>query len=121
MSNDYKFEGWVGLDANAAKGNMVWQSYEPKAFQETDIDVRYLNHTRSSHGSLANITNRSRSLTAVSAVPTSTLSRPAGVPPTTLASLATRLSARPSALARTSRTASRSATASVLVLSLALA
>jgi len=42
MSNDYKFEGWVGLDANAAKGNMVWQSYEPKAFQETDIDVRCL-------------------------------------------------------------------------------
>lgn len=41
MSTDYKFEGWVGLDANAAKGNMVWQSYEPKAFQETDIDVRY--------------------------------------------------------------------------------
>lgn len=39
MSTDYKFEGWVGLDANAAKGNMVWQSYEPKAFQETDIDV----------------------------------------------------------------------------------
>jgi hypothetical protein len=42
MSTDYKFEGWVGLDANAAKGNMVWQSYEPKAFQETDIDVRCL-------------------------------------------------------------------------------
>lgn len=39
MSTDYKFEGWVGLDANAAKGNMVWQSYEPKAFQETDIDI----------------------------------------------------------------------------------
>ena len=39
MSTDYKFEGWVGLDANAAKGNMVWQAYEPKAFQETDIDV----------------------------------------------------------------------------------
>lgn len=39
-SADYKFEGWMGLDANAAKGNMVWQSYEPKAFQETDIDVR---------------------------------------------------------------------------------
>lgn len=40
MSTDYKFEGWVGLDANAAKGNMVWQAYEPKTFQETDIDVR---------------------------------------------------------------------------------
>lgn len=39
MSTDYKFEGWVGLDAKAAEGNMVWQSYEPKTFQETDIDV----------------------------------------------------------------------------------
>jgi alcohol dehydrogenase (NADP+) len=50
MSNDYKFEGWVGLDANAAKGNMVWQSYEPKAFQETDIDVRRLeSHVQKLH------------------------------------------------------------------------
>lgn len=40
MSTDYKFEGWVGLDKDAAKGNMQWQSYEPKAFQESDIDVR---------------------------------------------------------------------------------
>jgi alcohol dehydrogenase (NADP+) len=39
MSNDYKFEGWVGLDANSAKGNMVWQEFEPKTFEETDIDV----------------------------------------------------------------------------------
>ena len=39
MSTDYKFEGWMGLDANAAKGNMVWQGYEPKTFQETDIDI----------------------------------------------------------------------------------
>jgi hypothetical protein len=111
MSTDYKFEGWVGLDANAAKGNMVWQSYEPKAFQETDIDVRCIADTK----------NRSRSLTAVSAVPTSTLFSPAGVPPPTLASLATKSLARLSVLARTSRTASRSATASVLVLSLVLA
>jgi alcohol dehydrogenase (NADP+) len=43
MSTDYKFEGWVGLDANAAKGQMVWQAYEPKTFQETDIDVRRRN------------------------------------------------------------------------------
>jgi hypothetical protein len=43
MSTDYKFEGWVGLDKEAAKGNMVWQAYEPKTFQETDIDVRRRN------------------------------------------------------------------------------
>lgn len=40
--SDYKFEGWMGLDAKAADGNMVWQSYEPKTFQETDIDVWHL-------------------------------------------------------------------------------
>ena len=39
MSTDYKFEGWMGLDKEAAKGNMVWQGYEPKTFQETDIDI----------------------------------------------------------------------------------
>lgn len=24
MSTDYKFEGWCGLDASSAKGNMKW-------------------------------------------------------------------------------------------------
>src|ERR1700712_1007068 len=39
-STDYKFQGWVGLDANAAKGQMVWQEYEPKPWAESDIDVK---------------------------------------------------------------------------------
>ena len=39
-SQDYKFEGWLGLDASAADGNMVWGPFEPKRWEETDIDIR---------------------------------------------------------------------------------
>jgi alcohol dehydrogenase (NADP+) len=37
---DYKFEGWVGENPEAAKGNMVWKEYEPKEWEETDIDIK---------------------------------------------------------------------------------
>ncbi|KKK16707.1 hypothetical protein P175DRAFT_0496200 [Aspergillus ochraceoroseus IBT 24754] len=37
---DYKFEGWMGLDPKSADGNMVWQEFEPKAWEETDIDIK---------------------------------------------------------------------------------
>lgn len=37
---DYKFEGWVADDASGARGNMVWKEFEPKAWEETDIDIR---------------------------------------------------------------------------------
>lgn len=37
---DYKFEGWMGLDKNAAKGEMVWQEYEPKTWTEDDVDIK---------------------------------------------------------------------------------
>lgn len=37
---DYKFEGWMGLDATSAEGNMVWQEFEPKEWEETDIDIK---------------------------------------------------------------------------------
>ncbi|KAL4996354.1 chaperonin 10-like protein [Aspergillus recurvatus] len=37
---DYKFEGWMGLDKNSADGNMVWQEFQPKAWEETDIDIK---------------------------------------------------------------------------------
>lgn len=40
MSTEYKFEGWMGDDEKAAEGNMVWREYEPKKWQETDIDIR---------------------------------------------------------------------------------
>ncbi|KAJ5809067.1 NADP-dependent alcohol dehydrogenase 7 [Penicillium pulvis] len=39
-STDYKFEGWMGLDKESAKGKMVWQQFEPKPWEETDIDMR---------------------------------------------------------------------------------
>jgi alcohol dehydrogenase (NADP+) len=38
MANN-KFEGWVGLDKNAI-GNMKWQEFEPKRWEETDIEIQ---------------------------------------------------------------------------------
>ncbi|KAK8207864.1 hypothetical protein M8818_004117 [Zalaria obscura] len=39
MASDGKFEGWAGLNPDSAKGNLVWQGYEPKPFEETDVDI----------------------------------------------------------------------------------
>ena len=39
MAQDYKFEGWMGLDKDSAKGKLIWQEFEPKPFEETDIDI----------------------------------------------------------------------------------
>ncbi|RVX70513.1 hypothetical protein B0A52_05164 [Exophiala mesophila] len=40
MSSDYKFQGWLGLDPDSAKGQMVWQEFEPKTFDDEDIDIK---------------------------------------------------------------------------------
>ena len=40
MATDYKFEGWMGKDASSVDGKMVWQGYEPKPFDDTDIDIK---------------------------------------------------------------------------------
>lgn len=40
MSEDYKFEGWLGHDADSVKGNMVWGEFEPKPWQENDVDIQ---------------------------------------------------------------------------------
>ncbi|EXF83619.1 cinnamyl alcohol dehydrogenase [Colletotrichum fioriniae PJ7] len=40
---NYKFEGWLGLDKSAAEGNMVWQEFEPKEWEDTDIDIKVTN------------------------------------------------------------------------------
>ncbi|KAL6713929.1 hypothetical protein ACLMJK_008423 [Lecanora helva] len=40
MTTDYKFQGWLGLDQNSVKGNMQWQQYEPKPWEETDVDIK---------------------------------------------------------------------------------
>lgn len=36
---EYKFSGWVGLDANSV-GNLVEQEYNVKPFEETDVDIK---------------------------------------------------------------------------------
>lgn len=36
----YKFMGWCGLDSESAKGNMVWQEFEPKTWTEDDVDIK---------------------------------------------------------------------------------
>ncbi|KAG8819765.1 hypothetical protein FRC17_010340 [Serendipita sp. 399] len=38
-STNQEFEGWVGLDKSAAQGKMVWQTFEPKTWEETDVDI----------------------------------------------------------------------------------
>ncbi|KAL9586450.1 MAG: hypothetical protein Q9203_003853 [Teloschistes exilis] len=40
MSTDYKFQGWLGHDPSAAEGNMKWEAYEPKKWEETDVDIK---------------------------------------------------------------------------------
>ncbi|KAM5343112.1 hypothetical protein ACJ41O_014078 [Fusarium nematophilum] len=40
MATDYKFEGWMGEDPSAAEGNMIWKGYEPKEWEETDVDIK---------------------------------------------------------------------------------
>ncbi|KAK9425311.1 putative Enoyl reductase (ER) domain-containing protein [Seiridium unicorne] len=36
----YKFEGWVGHDPSSAEGKMVWNEFQPKRWEETDVDIR---------------------------------------------------------------------------------
>ena len=40
MPDETKFQGWLGLDKEAANGKMVWKSFEPKSFEETDVDIK---------------------------------------------------------------------------------
>lgn len=30
----------MGLDPSAGQGNMVWQEFEPKEWEETDVDIK---------------------------------------------------------------------------------
>ncbi|KAK1148506.1 hypothetical protein N8T08_009512 [Aspergillus melleus] len=39
-ATDYKFEGWMGLDSSAVEGKMVWKEFEPKPWEETDVDIK---------------------------------------------------------------------------------
>lgn len=40
IDTNYDFEGWMGLGPEAAAGKMVWQSFEPKQWEETDVDIK---------------------------------------------------------------------------------
>ncbi|GFF29630.1 hypothetical protein IFM61606_10393 [Aspergillus udagawae] len=35
-----QFEGWLGHDPTSADGKMTWGPYTPKAWEETDIDIK---------------------------------------------------------------------------------
>ncbi len=30
----------MGLDASAAEGKMTWREFEPKSWEETDVDIK---------------------------------------------------------------------------------
>ncbi|KIW01730.1 uncharacterized protein PV09_06907 [Verruconis gallopava] len=36
----YTFRGWLGYDKTADQGKMVWGEFEPKAWEETDVDIK---------------------------------------------------------------------------------
>ena len=38
--SDSKFEGWLAVDKESGVGGMKWQQYEPKQFEETDVDIK---------------------------------------------------------------------------------
>jgi len=38
--SEYKFEGWMGLDPSSSEGNMKWQEFTPKEWEETDVDIK---------------------------------------------------------------------------------
>ena len=38
--SSYKFQGWLGLDKSAAEGNMAWKDFEPKTWEESDVDIK---------------------------------------------------------------------------------
>ncbi|AEO71905.1 uncharacterized protein THITE_2093404 [Thermothielavioides terrestris NRRL 8126] len=39
-STDYNFEGWLGHGPSAAEGKMEWGEFEPKPWEETDVDIK---------------------------------------------------------------------------------
>lgn len=37
---NYNFEGWLGYSLDSANGKMGWGSFEPKAWEEDDVDIQ---------------------------------------------------------------------------------
>ncbi|WRT70565.1 uncharacterized protein IL334_007563 [Kwoniella shivajii] len=42
MSTEAVFKGWAGLDDKACQGNLKFQEFEPKKWDEDDVDVKIL-------------------------------------------------------------------------------
>lgn len=40
MATDYTFQGWLGHDKSAMEGNLKWETFTPKDFEETDVDIQ---------------------------------------------------------------------------------
>lgn len=40
MSTDYEFKGWMGRDPDSVNGKMEWGSFEPKKWEENDVDIK---------------------------------------------------------------------------------
>jgi hypothetical protein len=93
-----QFEGWLGHDKSAVKGNMQWGKFEPKKWTEDDVDIEISHcgvcgsdlHTLSSGWSP---TPYRKSSDVTSRIMNADLNKPA--------SSVTKLSARPYALAPT--------------------
>ncbi len=39
MAESQTFKGWVAHDESSADGNMKWEAYAPKSFEETDVEI----------------------------------------------------------------------------------
>lgn len=39
-SPDTKFQGWLGYDKHAADGKLAWADFDPKTWEETDVDIK---------------------------------------------------------------------------------
>lgn len=42
MIEDSQFQGWAGLDEKAGHGNLVFQPFTPKVWDEDDVEVKIL-------------------------------------------------------------------------------
>lgn len=40
MSTDYEFKGWLGRDPSSINGKMEWDTFEPKKWEENDVDIK---------------------------------------------------------------------------------
>jgi hypothetical protein len=40
IPTDYKFRGWLGKNVDSWKGQLEEGDFEPKAFEETDVDIQ---------------------------------------------------------------------------------